>query len=1110
MGGSTGVLVELDGSSAGPGTDGLVVQADDVEIRGLAMYGFGGSGIVLSGADNAVLQGNAVGTNAAGTSGIGNAGAGVLIENGSAGNVIGGLNAPTDGCYGPCNVIAFNGGDGVTLAVTAGSGNVIEGNSIYRNGGLGIDLGGDGFTDNDEGDVDTGPNALQNWPLLTGVTPGASSSVVTGQFSGEPDSDVTIELFSNSEVNGDPAGNPQVPRVGEGQTYLGSTSLSTDSEGEAAFAVSVATDLTGLAVTATATDDASGSTSEFSFGFTDHITHAVVTDLRAVGSARGGWVEWTTVSEAGSGAFVLYRMDKKTGELTTLGVPILALDEAPQGARYRVDDPSIGFGERVRYVVGETLAHGGYAWYGPFDVRAEAEGRSLASEKRNPREVRTDATPKAASDAGETRDPLGPRMLSLPDLTFGEGAGGPPDAVKIAVTSRGLYRVQATDIASILGMSTGQAQSKIRQGKMLLKVGSVEIPWFGNASGSLLYFFGEPSPTPYSAENVHWLYDATGTVMPTASGGSPIPVAGGSFASTEQFATDVFAATNAEPDPDTELWFWKVLAPGSIQSFSVDLADLESAGGQAQLSMDFFSLAPSAGEDQLVEIRVNGSYQGDLSWQGSGHLTRSLNVSVSSLLDGANAIELTSVQLPGQTPGQVAFYVDSLTVEYPRFYGAVADALLVRGDANPVVTVSGFVQGDLEVLDVSDPLAPVRLAGVTIDGGAGNWRASFQSGSPTADYWAASLTGGALDPARVWGNTPSSWQTPSERGNYLVITEEDLEPAAQNLAAYRGGEGYETAVVLTEDIYDEFSYGVASPHAIRDFVLYALQQWALPPEFIVLAGSGTYDYRDVTGSGNNLVPPLLTSTGSGLFSSDGLIADIEGDGLPEAAVGRIPATTNIALQAYVDKLIAYEGQVAGGWLDDAVLLADDPDGASAFGVDVLDAEAQLAAEYVGHPILLEQLGTTATRQSLFTWFDSGMGALYYLGHGGLGQLAAEGLLTISDVATLDDSPLLPVVIAPTCTIARFEIPTFLSLAESLVLEPDGGAIAVWSASGLSQHGKAVVLGRTVIDQTLDTYRTAPLGEALALGVEDYSSLVNSADLVRVYNLLGDPALRRPF
>ena len=66
------------------------------------------------------------------------------------------------------NTIAYS--DAVGVAVYSGTGRTIRGNSIFGNGGLGIDLLNDGVTPNDLGDPDIGPNNLQNFPLVTTIT----------------------------------------------------------------------------------------------------------------------------------------------------------------------------------------------------------------------------------------------------------------------------------------------------------------------------------------------------------------------------------------------------------------------------------------------------------------------------------------------------------------------------------------------------------------------------------------------------------------------------------------------------------------------------------------------------------------------------------------------------------------------------------------------------------------------------------------------------------------------------------------------------------------------------------------------------------------------------
>jgi hypothetical protein len=210
----------------------------------------GSDGVQLAGnADGNVVQGNYIGTNAAGAAGLGNQATGVIIVNGSSGNTVGGTAA------GAANVIAFNSEAGVAVIDGTSTANAIRGNSIHDNGGLGIDLGNDGVTPNDPGDADTGPNGLQNYPVLSGAVAGATTSI-GGTLDSTPGSTFTIDFYASPSAN--PSG------YGEGQRYLGRTTVQTDSTGVASFVVDgLGQTSVGEVISATATD-AAGDTSEFS------------------------------------------------------------------------------------------------------------------------------------------------------------------------------------------------------------------------------------------------------------------------------------------------------------------------------------------------------------------------------------------------------------------------------------------------------------------------------------------------------------------------------------------------------------------------------------------------------------------------------------------------------------------------------------------------------------------------------------------------------------------------------------------------------------------------------------------------------------------------------
>jgi len=222
----------------------------------------GGHGILLEGENYfCVIQDNRIGTDVGGTAMLGNAWNGVeIFFEGGGGHLIGGT-LSSEG-----NTIAGNGTGGVSVPSEwppwmGIAGRVVEvlGNSIYDNNGLGIDLLDDGVTLNDVSDPDDGPNFLNNFPLLASVTATHSLVTIQGSLNSEPNDDYRIEFFANAHCDGS--------EYGQGERYLGFTTVSADGSGNATFNVNLSTGVgNGEAITAVSThyDGLSGSSSEFS------------------------------------------------------------------------------------------------------------------------------------------------------------------------------------------------------------------------------------------------------------------------------------------------------------------------------------------------------------------------------------------------------------------------------------------------------------------------------------------------------------------------------------------------------------------------------------------------------------------------------------------------------------------------------------------------------------------------------------------------------------------------------------------------------------------------------------------------------------------------------
>src|SRR5262249_4694826 len=136
---------------------------------------------------------------------------------------------------------------------TATVGNAILGNNIFGNGQLGIDLAADGVTNNTPGGPHSGPNDLQNFPVLTLAGLAGSDPVVRGTLNSAANTTYRIEFFANSQA--DPSGH------GQGQSFLGFTAVTTDVNGNASFGVVLPFGgAPGRVISATATAVPGGST----------------------------------------------------------------------------------------------------------------------------------------------------------------------------------------------------------------------------------------------------------------------------------------------------------------------------------------------------------------------------------------------------------------------------------------------------------------------------------------------------------------------------------------------------------------------------------------------------------------------------------------------------------------------------------------------------------------------------------------------------------------------------------------------------------------------------------------------------------------------------------
>ncbi|HEY0003860.1 MAG TPA: C25 family cysteine peptidase, partial [Pyrinomonadaceae bacterium] len=305
-----------------------------------------------------------------------------------------------------------------------------------------------------------------------------------------------------------------------------------------------------------------------------------------------------------------------------------------------------------------------------------------------------------------------------------------------------------------------------------------------------------------------------------------------------------------------------------------------------------------------------------------------------------------------------------------------------------------------------------------------------------------------------------------------------------------------------EDVYDEFSYGIHKPEAIRDFLKATAARWTKAPRFVLLMGDATYDARNYTGKGDlDFVPSKLVDTVYTECSSDDWLADLNEDGVPEMAVGRLPAMTTAQADVMVSKITGYNPSAVQA----TALFVADAQGSYPFSFEQENSEISvlLPPSVTIKNVNLDTEGLSAARTKLFNEINQGPMIVNYAGHGTIDAWSGAALLTSSDVnSQLSNGNHLPLFVMMTCLNGYFNDPLKESLAETLIKAQNGGGVAVWASSGLTVPYGQALMNRQLY-QLLFSSNPPTLGEA----VQQAKAATDDRDVQLTWVLFGDPTMK---
>jgi hypothetical protein len=539
-----------------------------------------------------------------------------------------------------------------------------------------------------------------------------------------------------------------------------------------------------------------------------------------------------------------------------------------------------------------------------------------------------------------------------------------------------------------------------------------------------------------------------------------------------------------------------------VGDFTVMVDESMVAGARSRLQVELWGGSGLRGvdPDHHVQVAVNGVEVADDWFDGITAHTVDVELPAGLLKVGANTVRLT---LPDDTGGVFDLVnLESYALSYPRALVA-RDGQLTFTATGEWFEVTGLSEAQVVVYRV-DAAGVVQVEAQVESDGAGH-AVGFAGTGGEATYHVSAVSAlgevGLSVPAEVA-------DIGAGQAQYVVITHEDfVGPDLELLVQMKRAQGLTVKVVEVGDIYAEFGHDIVDADAIHAYIQHAVRE--MGTEYVLLVGGDTYDYRNYLNLGAvSFIPSLYRQTDRIVRYApvDAAYADVDGDDVPDVAIGRMPVRTVEELGVLVAKLAAY-GQ--RDYDRSAVFAADGYDRGQlySFGDDSEAMIAALPADWRGNVTraYVDELGVDGARQRLIGALDGGVALTSFAGHSGPTEWTFDGLFTGSDAALLSNPSRPTVVTQWGCWNTYYVSPTEDTLGHELMLNGDRGAVTVLGASTLTQAASERALALQVYARLFEP--GVSIGRAVLEAKRAYAERYpGQLDVILGWTQLGDPAL----